>query len=105
MEIDATSYNFIMNFGSPIIARNLRIVVSERLYISNFLMDPGNGYKPFYPLSIKLNNVKTDIPFSLDAGTHTIRFIGEIFEGIALQIIGINLNAITDANFKGDAEL
>ena len=105
MDIDATQYNFTMNFESPIIARNLRIVVSERLYISNFLMDPENGYKPFYPLSIKLNNIKTDIPFLLDAGTHTIRFIGEVFDGISLLIVGINLLAITAADLKSDAGL
>lgn len=64
-------------------------------------IDPGDGYRPFHPLLVKVDGTEQALPLSLSSGLHSLELIGEPFDGYGLLLVGHGLHNVTDVSVGG----
>ncbi len=81
--------------------RQIGILLTSEILLSNLLYDAGDGYRPFHPLILQVDGVEIELPAPVGSGFHVFTLLGEGFEGTGLSIVGHNLQAVSQVTLGG----
>lgn len=102
MDPVVTNESYEVFFDQEVESRTVILVVDDTVYITDFLQDSGDGWRPFLPLLLKENENTLELPLYLPAGSHVIDLSGDQFSGVAFRIQGNNLHNLRSVKLTND---
>jgi hypothetical protein len=77
------------------ISRIVGVDVAGDCVLTGMLLDSGDGYRPFQPLTALANGAEMVLPMALSAGSYTFYLTSEGFDGVGFMLLGQGLHVVT----------